>query len=157
MNWDAIGAIAEGIGAVGVIVSLLYVARQVGASTRASAVESKLASTQSYTSFLTELVRSPELNELFLRGRRDLGSLSQDEYFRFTNLALISFSYFSAGYFQLSRDTLDEDDWFEIRAVIQFWLRGPGVRQWWGKVGRHFFGRRFVEFIDAEMPRSDAA
>ncbi len=93
---------------------------------------------------------------MFLRGRTDLGSLSQDEYFRFTNLALISFSYFSAGYFQLSHDTLDEDDWFEIKAVIQFWLRGPGVQQWWGKVGRHFFGRGFVEFIDAEMPKSEA-
>jgi hypothetical protein len=157
MNWDAIGAIAEGLGAVGVIVSLLYVARQVGASTRASAVESKLASTRSYTDFLTELVRSPELNELFLRGRKDLGSLSPEEYIRFSNLSLISFSYFSAGYFQLSRGTLDEDDWFENLAVIQFWLRGPGCQQWWDQVGRNFFGPRFVEFIDAEMAKSDAA
>jgi len=157
MNWDAIGAIAEGVGAAGVIVSLLYVARQMGASTRASAVESKLASTRSYTDFLAEFVRTPELYDLFIRGRKDLSSLSPEEYLRFSDLALVSFSYFSAGYFQLARGLLEEDDWFETQAVIQFWMRGPGVQDWWGKVGRSFFGRRFVEFIDAQRSAIDAA
>ena len=32
MNWDAIGAIAELLGAVGVIASLVYLARQIGES-----------------------------------------------------------------------------------------------------------------------------
>ena len=43
MNWDAIGAIAELVGAVGVVASLLYVATQVRTSNRASAVQAKLA------------------------------------------------------------------------------------------------------------------
>jgi hypothetical protein len=35
MNWDAIGAIAETLGAVGVIASLLYLSTQVRDSRRA--------------------------------------------------------------------------------------------------------------------------
>lgn len=157
MNWDAIGAVAEAIGAVGVIASLLYVASQVRASTRASAVESKVASTRMYTDFLAQLVQSPDLNELFLRGRKDLGSLSPDEYIRFSNLSLIAFAFFSASYFQLSRGTLGEDDWFEIEAIIRFWLHGPGCQQWWHRVGRRGFGKRFVDFIDSEVSKSSAA
>ena len=157
MNWEAIGALGEAIGAVGVIASLLYLAMQVRASTRASAVESKLASTRFYTEFLGSLIQSPELNELYLRGRKDLGSLTPSEYHRFSNLALQSFGFFSAAYFQFSRGTLTEPDWYEYRVMIQFWLRGAGCRDWWEKVGRHMFGEEFVAFIESEMPRNDAA
>ncbi len=36
MNWDALGAIAELLGAVGVIASLLYLGRQIRQSTKQS-------------------------------------------------------------------------------------------------------------------------
>ena len=157
MNWEAIGAVGEAVGAVGVIASLLYLAMQVRSSTRASAVESKLASTRMYTDFLGTLVQSPELNELFLRGRKDLGSLTPPEYTRFSNLSFQSFAFFSAGYFQFSHGTLSEPDWYESRAIIQFWLRGAGCRDWWEKVGRHMFGADFVGFIDAEIRNTEAA
>ena len=42
MNWDAIGAIAELAGAIGVIASLVYVETQIRHNTRASAVESNV-------------------------------------------------------------------------------------------------------------------
>ncbi len=66
MNWDAIAAIAESIGAVGVIASLLYLAMQVRGSIRASEVESKLAASGRYGDFLGSLIQSPELNEVYL-------------------------------------------------------------------------------------------
>ena len=99
---------AEAVGATGVIASLLYVATQVRAGTRASAVESKLASSRMYTDFLTLLVQSPELNNLIVRGRKDIEPLKPDEYLRFSNLAPDFFSFFSAGYFQYSKGTLSE-------------------------------------------------
>jgi hypothetical protein len=151
LNWDAVGAIAEGLGAAGVIASLLYLGVQVRASTRAAAVDAKLASTRMYTDFLVLLVESPELNDLMLRGRSDLEALDQESYLRFSNLALISFSFFSAGYFQYEKGTLDEDDWTELRVIIEYWLHGKGCRQWWAKIGRQSFGRPFVEFIESKM------
>ena len=148
MNWDALGAIAETIGAAGVVASLLYLAVQVRASTRASAIESKLASNRVYTDFLGSLIQSPELNRLFVQGRGDLASLSsEDDYYRFSNLALQSFSHFSAMYFQYRQGRLSDSDWFESLAVIRYWLRGAGCRAWWGKLGRKMFGPDFVDFI----------
>jgi hypothetical protein len=157
MNWEAIGAIGEIAGAIGVIATLLYLSVQVRSSTLASKVESKLATTRMYTDFLSGLIHSPEINELFLRGRKDLSSLTSDEFYRFSNLALQSFSFFSAGYFQYSRGTLHESDWHENMAVIQFWLRGEGCRQWWVKVGMHMYGSEFVTFIESQIRMLDSA
>jgi hypothetical protein len=152
VNWEAIGAISEVIGAAGVIASMLYLAVQVRSSTRASAIESKLASSRVYTDFLGSLIQSPELNRIFLQGRKDLASLtSEDDYHRFSNLALQGFSHFSATYFQYQRRMLSDLDWFESRAVIQYWVRGAGFQAWWTKLGRKMFGADFVAFIDSEI------
>lgn len=128
MNWEAIGAIGEIAGAIGVIATLLYLSVQVRSSTLASRVESNLAATRMYTDFLSGLIHSPEINDLFLRGRKGLSSLTSDEFYRFSNLA-----------------------------VIQFWLRGEGCRQWWVKVGMHMYGNEFVTFVESEIQSIDSA
>jgi len=134
-----------------VIASLLYLTMQVGASTRASSVEAKLASCRMYTDFLVMLVQSPELNDLFLRGRKDIKSLEQDNYLRFSNLALIAFSFFSAGYFQYSSKTLSDADWYELRAIVKYWLIGQGCREWWYKLGQLSFDEPFRQFVESEI------
>jgi hypothetical protein len=156
MDWEAVGAIGEIAGAIGVILTLLYLSVQVRSSTLASRVESKLAATRMYTDFLNGLIQSPEINELFLRARKDISSLTSEEFHRFSNLALQSFSFFSAGYFQYSRGTLHESDWHENMAVMRFWLQGEGCRQWWAKVGIHMYGIEFVTFIESEIQKLDS-
>ena len=151
MNWDAISAVAEAVGAAGVIASLLYLAMQVRASTRASSVEAKLASSRMYTDFLVMLVQSPELNDVFLRGRKDINALGRDDYMRFSNLALIAFSFFSAGYFQYSSKTLNDADWYELRAIVKYWLIGKGCRDWWYKLGHLSFDAPFRQFVESEI------
>jgi hypothetical protein len=97
------------------------------------------------------LIRHPEHNRLMIQGRNDLASLSPDEYLQFSNMSLKAFWFFSAGHFQFRQRTLAECDWFEIRAVIHYWLRTPGWREWWSKLGRFMFGADFVAFIESEF------
>jgi hypothetical protein len=153
MNWGAVGAFAELVGAAGVIGSLLYLAAQVRTSNRAAAVQAKLASTQFLNDFMDLLIERPELNQLMQKGRRSLESLSPDEYQQFSNMSLKAFWFFSAGHFQLRRQTLAESEWFEVRAVIDYWLRSQGCRDWWAKLGRTMYGDEFVVFIDAEISK----
>ena len=67
MNWEALGAIGEIVGAVAVVVTLLYVAVQVWRSTRASAVEAKLQSKRLFEDFIDPLIETPELNDLRIK------------------------------------------------------------------------------------------
>ncbi|MEH6550027.1 MAG: hypothetical protein V7711_17375 [Pseudomonadales bacterium] len=151
MNWDAVGSIAETVAACGVILSLLFLAVQVRASVCASKVESKLLASRMYTDFLKTLVEFPEINDVFVRGREDLQSLNTEDFYRFSNLAFQAFSVFSAGYVQHYRGALNESDWFENLAIIKFWIRGKGTRNWWSRLGTHMYGSDFVNFIESEI------
>jgi len=151
MNWDAIGAVAELVGAVGVIASLLYLAGQVRANTLAAAVSAKLNSTELLNKFIDVLIGDPELNDIFLRGIADLDTLSKEEYFRFSNMSLKAFWFFSAAHYQYRRRTITEDEYHESRAVLRYWLRGPGCRSWWDKLGRAAVSPSFRAFVDGEI------
>ena len=151
MSWEAIAAIAQALAALGVIASLLYLATQVRQNNRASAVAAKLASTQLLSEFVDSLIDDPQLMDLWLRGRKNLEALNEVEHFRFVNMCLKAFWFFSAAQFQLRIGTLQEDDWAEFHAVIRFWLDGEGVKAWWQKTGKTRFGKSFVLFIDREI------
>jgi hypothetical protein len=69
VSWEAVGAVAELIGAGAVVASLLYLTVQVRASARASAVEAKLESTRLSSDFMDILIQSPELDALYRKGR----------------------------------------------------------------------------------------
>jgi hypothetical protein len=157
MHWEAIGAVAELVGAVGVIASLLYLAAQVHTSNRASAVQAKLDSTRLLNDFMDLLIQRPELNRLMIEGRKSLDNLSPDEYQQFSNMSLKAFWFFSAGYFQFRRGTIASNDWFEVLAVLRYWIASPGCRAWWERLGRSMYGDDFVAFIESELTRSAAA
>ena len=79
MNWDAIGSIAELLGALGVIGSLIYLGSQVRTSNLASQVDSKLKTTEFLVNFQDLLIASPELNDILMRGRKGIEKLSKEE------------------------------------------------------------------------------
>jgi len=157
MNWEAIGAIGEVLGAIGVIASLLYLAIQVRASTRAAVVEAKLESTRLLHKFIDYLIETPELNDIFLRGIEDLECLSEEEYYRFSNMALKAFWFFSAAHFQYRMGTLDEGEFHEPRTVFRYWIHRPGCRAWWNKIGSQAVSPKFREFVEAEIAGIEGA
>jgi hypothetical protein len=134
VNWDAIGAVAEAIGAVGVIASLLYLATQVRASTRASAVEAKLQSTRLLNEFIDDLIENPELNDLYLRGLADLESLSESDYYRFSNMALKAFWCLSRATFSTACEHCPTTTGTNSRRSFSTGFAGPvaarGGRNW---------------------------
>jgi hypothetical protein len=102
------------------------------------------------------LIERPDLNQLMLKGRRSLDALSPDEYQQFSNMSLKAFWFFSAGHFQFRRGTIAESDWFEIQAVLRYWIDSPGCRAWWEKLGRLMYGSDFASFIESELARGGA-
>ena len=79
MNWDAIGAIAELLGAVGVIASLVYLARQMGQNARAT----RAAAYQQLVGSLNETILDrgggPEREQAIRMGMADFARLSEEE------------------------------------------------------------------------------
>jgi hypothetical protein len=151
VNWEAIGAIAELVGAVGVIVSLGYLASQIRSSNRLSRSEATLAAAAQFGGFIDNLLADPELNAIFLRARSGVADLKNEEYQRFATLALKAFYFFSSQHFQYRTGTLDEDEWQQSHRLLIWWLAGSGVREWWASFGRDLATNGFRDFVDSEI------
>ena len=85
MDWIAVGAIAEIVGAIAVVLTLIYLAYQVrnntGMARRASTAEAVAA----MRTFNASLVDNPEVGELTQRGiSLGLGNLTDEERVPFT-------------------------------------------------------------------------
>ena len=78
LNWEAIGALAEVIGAMGVILSLLYLALQI----KTQNVQAKLAVRHEIASGLRQasgVYAIENLSEIFVRANEDYNSISEAE------------------------------------------------------------------------------
>ena len=151
MNWEAIGAVAESLGAIGVIASLAYLALQIRASNKLGRSEAKIAATTQMSSLLDSFISEPASSDIWARGRRNLRDLTPEDRARFDNIAMKGFMGYSAQYFQFRIRTIEQDDWAESYRAMVWWLEGRGMREWWRVFGRKIQSDTFQEFVDAEI------
>ena len=79
MNWDAIGAIGEIIGAVAVVVTLFYLARQINDSTRQARMASVAELNTIYNDSFLPIYNSAENMRIWVEGIEDPESLTKVE------------------------------------------------------------------------------
>ena len=151
MNWEAIGALAEMLGAVGVILSMAYLALQIRASNKLARSEAKIAATSQMSSLLDSFISEPTSSDVWARGRQNIQDLNTEERSLFDNIALKGFMGFSSQYFQFRIHTIEQDDWAEAYRATRWWLEGQGMRDWWREFGHKIQSDSFQDFVDAEI------
>ena len=151
MDWEAIGAIAEMCGAIGVIASMAYLAGQVRTSNKLARSEAKIAATSQMNSLFDNFISEPSSKDIWARGRRNITDLSREERGMFDNIALKGFMIFSAQHFQFRIGTLEQEDWAEAYQATKWWLEGQGMRDWWREFGYKIQSDSFREFVEAEI------
>ncbi len=150
MNFDAISALAELIAAIGVIVTLIYLAVQIKKQTE----EARLAATRElakeYRDILEPLTFHPEVLDLYRRAIADYDSLPEDERIRIHFLISRFFRWNEQQHLQMSRGNYD-DSFFESMTLrlIEF-LSNRGIQQWWRR-NKDAFGREFRDFVEANL------
>ena len=75
MTWEAIGAIGETIAAIGVIISLIYLAVQIRRQTLDNRIDTQIEVTNQLNSAYGDLANNSELGSIFMTGIRDLDGL----------------------------------------------------------------------------------
>jgi hypothetical protein len=148
MSWDAIGAIAESLAAIGVIASLVYLGVQLKSNAIASGVEAKLATVKMLIEFNDKFIHHPELYDLWDRGKSGTSKLTDDEYARFSSLLMNSFWCVSAGYYQKVAGKLSDGDWFEVESIMDIWMENEGIRKWWARHAGRRFNPDFVAYVN---------
>lgn len=99
MNWDAIGAIGEIIGALAVVISLAYLASQIRIQNRESRAASVHQVIEGYRSSIAAL-HDPEMADIWISGMEDFDSLAPSQRLRFVIYLTVALRSFEDAYFQ---------------------------------------------------------
>jgi hypothetical protein len=155
MNWDAVGALAELVGAIGVIVSLIYLANQIrqnSNSVRAESVRQLLAqSSQNFMSAAT----SAELVDAQVKSKSH-EELEERDIHRLTLLAMAVLSNYENEFYQYCSGSLPEDMHDAYRRRLSDALELPYINECLGQFG-HRFSAQFRSYIsDLLHGRPDA-
>ena len=148
MNWEAIGAVGEILGAIGVIATLGYLAAQIRQNTRSSQEAASRASFDTVNRINLMLVENPEVADLAIRGRSDPGDLDEAEAMRFTYLMMSTFLMYQDMYFHARRSEIEPHLWHTTEAGFEPVLRAPGMWSWW-ESNEWRFAPEFVEYVKA--------
>lgn len=137
MNWEAIGAIGQAVGAVAVIATLFYLAvqihqnnRNVEESIRTLRLNAMGFTVESFSRYRALLSQS-NLAALYLKGSSDYGALSAVERVQFGAIMdEYLFSYSSLQH-RVLEGTFDKTDWSMHLVGLREFLAEPGVADWW--------------------------
>lgn len=159
MNWDAIGAIAEVLGAVAVVVSIIYLARQVrqGVNSIDNATFSETA-----TSWRECLGLTTQHTEEFLRGLTQYPSMPPVDKWKFSSVMHGQMSNFENFHLKWQKGWLDEEQADRWRHLVIWYLAWPGVEQWWEQFSQ-IYTAQFQEHVseirkglkDGSIPKPD--
>ena len=157
MNWDAVGAIAESIGALAVVLSLIYVAIQIRQNTQQfsrSVEANQLAAfernVETGNRIRELLILHPSLAELLLRGFRSYLDLERPDKFRFGMLLRNILSGIQGGYIRQLAVQHDPLDFEGVARVLDEVLVHQGVREWLGE-NTPDWRPAFRDFVDARL------
>ena len=138
MNWDAIGAIAEILGALAVVFSLVYLARQIKLSSKIEQAAAERSVMSAYSDVQAQVAGTPENAKIFLSGLLDSSKLTDAERVTFTTFctALITHNLMLM---EMHEKNLVKDDLLTSSdAAVVSLLKSPGARKWWDEFGSGF-------------------
>lgn len=145
MNWDAIGAAGEVVGALGVIFTLGYLAVQIRQNTQSTDKQSRRDAMEFVYTSSRPIIEDPVLAELYLRGMADFHQLSDVEKLRF--------HYFCTTRIQAATTAIglmpNESGIADMYEWVNRMMRSQGFRQWWAERGKFVAGSDFQAIGEA--------
>lgn len=146
MNWNAIGAIAELLGGLGVIITLIFLALQIRHNASAVQSETLAALTHTMTGNMLTFAQNGELSHILRRGLTNLSGLSEDDQFRFQISMSTTLRHYETALFAHNKGMLEGESWAGIEAMLLQLFETRGVRTYWASQSE-LFSRQFRHYI----------
>ena len=147
---DALVSVAEIVGGVAVIASLIFVARQMRESNESSR-EANYNQVMQHNKDMGRLIGSDvEMASLYRRGCANFIVLSSDERLQFGSLMMAMFCDFNQQHTLYNQRRLDQQFWNAIEYNMKYYLDRRGVRDWW-RYQPFQFDLNFVKYVDAYL------
>ena len=130
MDWDAVGAIAETVGAIAVIASIVYLATQI----RSNSAIARAASQRELldiSTWFAGTATDAELRRVVRAGFNDFAALSKDEQLQFHSWMHPIAAQIEAAYRMNKSGLLEDVSYFGFRNGFMSMISTKGGAQWW--------------------------
>jgi len=152
MSLEQLGLIADVVGAVAIIITLVYLTIQVKDSARASRSAAVTDATTAMQAFYQELGSNAATSKLFLDGLRNPDALSEQDQFQYLMLMHSCYLGFQRSFFLAREGTLDVALRESIGTAIHAANHLPGMHQYW-RQRKGYFQPEFVEWVEDLLAR----
>jgi len=157
MSWDAVAAMGELIGAVAVVVSVVYLSAQIRANTRATRASASFDATHSWA-LSNELVHqmSDEILAAFQRSMNPNvhpDTFTEIERIRMALHIRALFQKLEGQYYLFIHGLLEPDVWANRSTWASGLIRLPVWQDWWQtEIEEHIYSPAFVKAIESASP-----
>ncbi len=151
MNWEAIGALGEILGAIAVIGSLIFVGMQIRGNTRASQTAASHNIINSFLSVVKGISDDPEMTRIWTQQTRDISGLSVSDLQRLMLINLMTLKAFEDAFHHHQMGQMSDEMWDGWQTFILTVCSYPGVRHYWEQ-RKNFYSRSFQAFLDNPPP-----
>ena len=153
MNWDAISTVAEIIAAVGVIVTLLYLARQIRDGNENERVDAIQQVGRDYATH-SAVVMSDENVGAFIKGLNSYGDLKTEERVKFDICMTGYINVVEVSIYHAEADRVDE-----LLVMLSNYLGPrlfayPGTEEWWRHGHKGGFAVSTQEWVDKQIEKN---
>jgi hypothetical protein len=148
MNWEAIGAIAELIGGVAVLITLIYLSIQIKQNSRIQRQHNVTEQTNRCIDAGRLLASDPEFADIFAKALNNM-ELTTTEFSRLAGHLFGILTDFEEMYYIHKAGEQSEFRWQNLNKHV-FWQIKPGTKgnEWWYGMKDNFYTREFIEYVD---------
>ena len=151
MNWEAIGAVGEAIGAIGVIATLVYLAAQIRQNSNAVRSATRQAVSTAQVQVGIQLASNPELRAAASRWiGGDAAPTSPDTQLRDEMFLRAVLRSFENQYHQNKDGTFENAMWTGYLENMRRTFGAPAFRDFW-EVNRSLYSSDFSAFVEAQI------
>ena len=148
MNWDALGAIAELVSAIGVIATLFYLAIQIRTNTQETRIAATGQVSQEMNQFLQHVTSNQEISELWLKSlSSDPTQLSEIEVQRAVMIMGSIVRILENAYLLHLEGRMKESDWQGYKRFSDLGLNSKLFPIYWAR-RRVVHSDEFAEFVE---------
>ena len=156
MNWEAVAAIGQILGAFAVFVTLIYLAIQVKHANVQAEIESHRHTWDMLNQWCDLVSSSKETAAIVTRGRKSLEDLSEDELLMFEHVHLRMLNTLESWFLQFHRTAKDKafisQQMENLSGIAEGYFDFPGTRALWERL-RHYFPT-IAHIVDAGLEKA---
>ena len=145
MNWDALGAIGELVGAAAVVLTLGYLAVQIRQSSKSSRQQSYNDLVTRRVNIFNKMVESDNVTAILIAGMRG-DAMNEIDAQRFTSWSLNHVSHVQDVYLQWRNGLVEENVWLAERQFLAVTFGLPGFAAWW-QVATQYYLPEFISEV----------